>query len=467
MRALRRARRAISLAAPLVLLATTFARPVRAVAAEAASAPSPPAAVTPAPSPLDAPPSAPPVAPPGDATASVPATPPSPRLDALRRKAERRRAQLEAFERRERGLLETLDEIDRASAELEHELAQAEAALAGARLRLSDARLVARDAESRRAQAADALARRAVALYREGETGFLRAAFSPGTLRDRMARVQLLRTLAARDARLVARYRDADRLLAEARTSADAARAARDRAVADTRERRAVLREEREARSALLASLRGDRRREEAALAELEAAAQALGARLGAMPGAPLGGGPGAAPGAAPHVSSPPPSTPTSESLPPAPLTPFALLRGRLPLPVDAPLRQPFGSRVDARFGTRTFRRGVELAARQGEAVRAVAAGEVRFAGWFRGYGRMVIVDHGDRYFTVFGHLHEIVVAVGDRIDAGHELGRAGESGSLDGPGLHFEVRRGGDALDPAEWLAGLPRARNAQRRVE
>lgn len=372
------------------------------------------------------------------ASASVP----SEKADALQRAAEQRRLRLAAFERRERGLLETLDEIDRASAELGRELAQSEVALADARLALADARAIARDAEAGRARAARALAGRARALHREGQTRLLRAVFSPGTLRDRIARVQLLRTLAARDARGVVRYRNADRLLAEARLGADAARAARDRASAETRDRRLALDGERDARSALLASLRGDRGREEAALAELEASARTLGVTLGRL-------------GEAASASA---ATPDRA---------FALLRGRLPLPVDAPLSQGFGSRVDAQFGTRSFRKGVEFAARRGESVRAVAPGEVRFAGWFRGYGRTVIVDHGDRYFTVSGHLDEIGVASGDRVEAGREIGRAGDSGSLDGTRLHFEVRRGGDALDPAEWLAGVRRARTAHRRVE
>jgi septal ring factor EnvC (AmiA/AmiB activator) len=110
---------------------------------------------------------------------------------------------------------------------------------------------------------------------------------------------------------------------------------------------------------------------------------------------------------------------------------------------------------VDSEYQTEIFRKGARFAARGGESVRSVARGEVRFAGWFRGYGQIVIVDHGDGYFTVSGHLSEIFVSVGDVLGEGDTLGTVGETGSLTGPALYFEIRAGGEPLDPAEWLGG------------
>ena len=85
-------------------------------------------------------------------------------------------------------------------------------------------------------------------------------------------------------------------------------------------------------------------------------------------------------------------------------------------------------------------------------------SGRVRYAGWFQGYGRLVILDHGGGYYTVSGHLAEIAVAVGDTVASGAPIGTVGDSGSLSGPRLYFEIRRGGEALDPREWL--LPRGK-------
>jgi septal ring factor EnvC (AmiA/AmiB activator) len=108
---------------------------------------------------------------------------------------------------------------------------------------------------------------------------------------------------------------------------------------------------------------------------------------------------------------------------------------------------------VDPDFQTTTFRSGVEFAAPAGMPVRSIAAGVVRFAGWFRGYGRIVIVDHGDAYHSVSGHLDEIDVEVGSLVSEGQAIGTVGETGSLGGPSLYFELRRGGDPVDPVPWL--------------
>ncbi len=91
--------------------------------------------------------------------------------------------------------------------------------------------------------------------------------------------------------------------------------------------------------------------------------------------------------------------------------------------------------------------------------MRAVAPGVVRFAGWFRGYGKLVILDQGDQYFSVMGHLQEIFVAVGDSVREGDTLGSAGDTGSLSGPSLYFELRHGSDPLDPGKWLRAPARA--------
>ncbi len=351
------------------------------------------------------------------------------RLTDLQRRIEARRARIATYERRESGLLETLDEVDRAADDLSVALRETRNALRVARVRLAEAEAQAAAAGERRDEVARALATRVVALQREGDTGILRALFTPGSLRDRASRVRMLGLLATRDRRLVERHRAADRALGEATAAVDAARAARHDARETARTQRLALADERTARERLLAGVRSDRAREAALLSELERAAQALDDRLGAL------------------GESPAPSRADDAA------TPFASLRGQLLPPVDAPIARRFGRAVDARFGTTSLSRGVDYAARRGQSVRAISEGTVRFADWFRGYGKTVILDHGEDYFTVAGHLDEIAVATGDRVAAGQEIGRAGDTGSLSGTRLYFELRRGKEALDPAAWL--------------
>jgi murein DD-endopeptidase MepM/ murein hydrolase activator NlpD len=131
----------------------------------------------------------------------------------------------------------------------------------------------------------------------------------------------------------------------------------------------------------------------------------------------------------------------------------FGARKGRLAAPVDAAVSLRFGRVVDPEFHTATFRSGIDFAAHAGAPVRSVGLGVVRFSGWFRGYGRIVIIDHGDGFHSISGHLDEIFVAVGDPAAEGQKIGTVGETGSLGGPSLYFELRRNGDAIDPEAWL--------------
>lgn len=133
--------------------------------------------------------------------------------------------------------------------------------------------------------------------------------------------------------------------------------------------------------------------------------------------------------------------------------TGFGALRGRLPLPVAGHIEAGFGQVLEPRFNTITLRRGVDIRAPSGTPVRAVAPGTVAWTGWLRGYGNVVILDHGDGYHSVVAHLQEIMRAPGVHVFEGDVLGTVGDTGSLQGPVLYFEIRRQGLAVDPAPWL--------------
>ena len=132
----------------------------------------------------------------------------------------------------------------------------------------------------------------------------------------------------------------------------------------------------------------------------------------------------------------------------------FAGLKGRLPWPASGLIEIGFGKVVNPRFNTVTFQKGLDIRASSGSPIRAVAPGRVVYASWLRGYGNLVIVDHGGGYHTVLAHLARFAAAVGSEVEAGAELGAVGDTGSLKGPYLYFELRKNGIAVDPAGWLA-------------
>lgn len=99
-------------------------------------------------------------------------------------------------------------------------------------------------------------------------------------------------------------------------------------------------------------------------------------------------------------------------------------------------------------------RNGILIEAREGTPVAAVHAGRVVFADWMRGFGNLLILDHGDQVMTLHAHLQRFEVEVGQAVARGDTLGRVGASGGHSAPALYFEVRRGGDPIDPQGWIA-------------
>ncbi len=127
----------------------------------------------------------------------------------------------------------------------------------------------------------------------------------------------------------------------------------------------------------------------------------------------------------------------------------FAALRGRLRLPARGELSGRFGSQ---REGGGTTWKGVFIRAQQGEEVRSIASGRVVFADWMRGFGNLIIVDHGSDYLSIYGNNETLFRQVGDAVASGDSIARVGSSGGNVETGLYFELRHHGKPFDPLSW---------------
>lgn len=132
----------------------------------------------------------------------------------------------------------------------------------------------------------------------------------------------------------------------------------------------------------------------------------------------------------------------------PLPSTNIERTRGDLPWPVQGAMLSRFHQ------GRGVHRNGILIQAPAGTAVKAVHSGRVVFADWMRGFGNLLIIDHGDHVMTLYAHLQQFDVGVGSRIETGQSLGRVGDSGGRPSPGLYFEVRRSGEPINPQSWIA-------------
>lgn len=154
---------------------------------------------------------------------------------------------------------------------------------------------------------------------------------------------------------------------------------------------------------------------------------------------------------AAEDKSDPDAARPADIALAPAaPEGAFASLKGKLRSPVNGKLAARFGAKRD---GGPSWK-GVFLKAAEGSDVRAVAAGRVVFASWMRGFGNLIIVDHGSEYLSIYGNNQSLLKRAGDAVKGGDPIASAGNTGGGEDSGLYFELRHRGAAFDPASWVS-------------
>ena len=135
-----------------------------------------------------------------------------------------------------------------------------------------------------------------------------------------------------------------------------------------------------------------------------------------------------------------------------AAMLPLAPFRGVLPWPAQGVVTGRFGRQTSSRFGTAVARSGIEISIAEGQPVRAVHEGTVAYADQFTGYGNLVIVDHGDSAYSLYGYLSSLEVARGAHLDLQSEVGTSGRAPNGN-PALYFELRIDGKPVDPLQWL--------------
>jgi septal ring factor EnvC (AmiA/AmiB activator) len=340
---------------------------------------------------------------------------------------------------RETSVLAELEVIERRLAEKQKEIARFDTRIKKAAGDLNGLRGEIRTLETQRTSQQTALGRRLRAMYKVhvqgGALPILLSGEDPGT---RAAAVRHLTSLASLDARLIQEYRGTTERLEDRRSREETRQ--RELATLRTDAQREQSEVDRDAakRRVLLAKVRDERAYHERMVGELTEAARRLEAFIRDLQAKQR------------RAAKIPPPKPGTETVP---AVGFGTLRGRLPWPTEGRVVSAFGAQVHPRFGTRTFRNGVDIEASEGRDVAAVFAGHVVYTGWFKGYGNLIILDHDNEYYTLYAHVADILVKEGDDVKQGQRIGTVGDTGSLEGPRLYFEVRHQGKPQNPEQWL--------------
>lgn len=283
---------------------------------------------------------------------------------------------------------------------------------------------------------------------------------------DALTAAYMLGRLVRQDQELIQDLMRRSSELAQSRAALEESQVQVRRQAAELREKHAELNTAVRRTDALLKDIRGQQRKAEAAARELTQAQRELGERILALRRQ-RGGSGGQGPSPASPVPAQPDAPPRQVEQPvqsvqeekPAPTArrpqsyTYLPKGAALEWPVRGAVAVPFGSRLHPVFRTKMFNSGIDIKAASGTPVRAAGPGEVLFRGWLRGFGQVVIIDHGGELSTVYAHLATTAVEEGDAVRTGNLLGTAGNSGTNTEAGLHFEVRRGGTAQDPLNYL--------------
>lgn len=346
---------------------------------------------------------------------------PREQLQRLLVKLTRSKRQLREVKRREHRVLGELEHIDRSRESAEHRLRQLAGELVHSRTAVQATATRLAITERRLAGHRERLRGRLRAIYKHGRTGYVDILLGAGDIGEFITRWHFITGIVRSDGRLISAYA-AD--FEEARALhmalvAEQQRLATISARTEARQRDMVAQEQ--AKRAMLARLQKERVAYERMVQELEEDSRQLEVLIQRVQSA----------GGRPTVA-------------------IARRLAGFTWPARGVFTSSFGMRRHPIFRIRRMHTGQDIAAPYGTPVQAAAEGQVIYTGWFGGYGKIIVIDHGQGISTLYAHLSSILTRDGARVRRAQTIGRVGSTGYSTGPHVHFEVRVNGRPIDPA-----------------
>ena len=353
-------------------------------------------------------------------------------LDKLKGEIKEKKQKSDEAQRKEVSVLQELENADHRIKRSREDLVQV-----NAKLREKDHEIADTNASLRRlregiAQREGSIRSRLRVMYKEGPNGRLKLLLASSGYNDLQARLASLRWISRREFQLLEGHRT-DRVRLEATEShLLRVRGELQGYQQEIATKLAAVKDERTKKDRLLARVRSEKVMYVKAVEELEKSAQRIEGLIREFE-------------ARRKASASARTAPAGEGL--------ARLKGRLGWPTEGDVVALFGRQKHPKFETYVQRKGIEIRAGHGTVIRSVSDGVVAFADWMRGYGLLAIVDHGEGFFSLYAHASKLLVGVGDSVRGHQPIGEIGDTGLTGESTLYFELRQGGEALDPLAWL--------------
>jgi len=289
------------------------------------------------------------------------------------------------------------------------------------------------------------IARRVSSIYKAGEMGSMRIFFSSGSIPQALENRRYMKAVLEHDRKLFQDYQDRLKELQGLKASLEKEASRKERLSEKINQKKHEIETEKSRKAQYLSQVRLDKKSYQASLKELQANARRLQSMVERL-----------------EARSRKSYTqkddrkvlvPGKNAQPPLSDKGFGAQRGRLSLPAKGEIVSHFGKHKHPEFNSFTFNNGISIAAPLNSDIKTVYDGEVIFADKFKGYGNMIIIDHGGGYFTLYAHAASILKKVGTTVSKNEVVAHVGDSDSSAGSQLYFEIRYQGKPVDPGPWL--------------
>lgn len=354
------------------------------------------------------------------------------KAEELDQKIEDHKSDLEKFSHEEFQVLERLNEIDLSQNDINRQAAALGLKINNIRNSIHDNWQAAQALEKKIDKTSAYASNRLVALYKLSLMGKLNIIGSADSVYEVLRAKKDMAIICDYDAEILSRHlqrKEGLRVIMDRLASEEMEKAALEKTM---QQQMGAMERERNKRQGILKDIREKESARKAALASLEKAAEELNQTMASL--------------------QKKAETATKQ---PQPLKgSFSSLKGLLPMPVSGKVITEFGKYKDVNLNIVNFRSGIDIRAERGEPVRAVFRGQVLFANWFKGYGNMMIIDHGEKYYTVYAHAQELFKKEGDLVETSEVVATVGDTVSLSSEtALYFEIRHQGKPVNPLPWL--------------
>lgn len=349
------------------------------------------------------------------------------RLEDVKRRIREEKKAVETVTERETSVLSALDEINRNLVAARVELAKAEQKRADIEPAMRDAAANINRLEAEKAALSQLLRRRLRAMYKMRRGAALAAVFSVDSVAGLGRRHKYLTMIMDSDSILIDNYDKNLLALKGERTRLVALSKEMDIAKQSVLLKKAEAEAAKKRKTALLYGVKHEKTKRLKVLKELEGAAAELADLLAKLrsEGAVAEGAAG-----------------------------FAAMQGRLAWPVDGKVVSSYGQVKNTKFNTVVFNNGIVIGAPEGAEVKSVYGGKIAFVGWLKGYGQVMIIEHGNGFYTLFAYLSKVLMDKGAAVASGDIVALVGDTGPEGRAGLYFEIRQRGVPRDPEAWFA-------------